>query len=108
MRLPACLPHGLDDLGHPAAVARMVRTEPATIRVEGQLADAGNEITVGDELAACAFLAETEILDLNDHSDREAVVDRSVLDVGWLHARHLECGLAGLQTARIGEIKPDA
>src|SRR5262249_61253357 len=68
VRLAACLPHGLDALGHTAAIARMVRAEPATICVEGQLADAGNQITVGNELAARALLAETEILDLDDHS----------------------------------------
>src|SRR5262249_4842105 len=105
--LAACLPHGLDDLGHTAAIARMVRAEPATICVEGQLADAGNQITVGNELTARALLAETEILDLDDHSDCEAVVDRCVLDVGRLHPRHLECGLAGLEAARIGKVKPD-
>src|SRR5262249_41069428 len=86
----------------------MVRAEPATVRVEGQLADAGNQIAVGDELAARAFLAKTEILNLHDYSDRKAVVDRCVPDVGRFHARHLECGLAGLATAGIGEVKPDA
>ena len=64
VRLAACLPHRLDDLGHTTAVARMVRAEAATIRVEGQLADAGNQITVGDELSARTFLAEAEVLDL--------------------------------------------
>src|SRR5262245_51831210 len=107
MRLTACLPYGLDDLGHTAAVAGMVRAEPTTIRVEGQLADTGNQIAVGDELAARAFLAETEVLDLNDHCDCEAVVYRCILDVGRFHARHLECGLAGLTAAGIGEVKPD-
>src|SRR5262245_34950677 len=86
----------------------MVRAEPATICVEGQLADAGNQITVGNELTARALLAETEILDLDDHSDCEAVVDRCVLDVGRFHARHLECSLAGVAAAGIGEVKPDA
>jgi len=38
MRFAAQLPHGLDDLGHAAAVARMVVAQAAAIRVEGQRA----------------------------------------------------------------------
>src|SRR5262245_52583719 len=86
----------------------MVRAEPAAVGVERQLANTGNQIAVADELAASAFLAETEILDLNDHSDREAVVDRCVPDVGRFHACHLECGLAGLAAGGIGEVKSEA
>src|ERR1700759_2551860 len=75
------LTHRLDDLGHAAAVDGVVAAETAAVGVERQLADAGNEITVGDELAALAFLAEAEILELHQYRDGEAVIDRGVFDI---------------------------
>src|SRR5712671_7738083 len=65
MRLAAQLPDRLDDLGHAAAVDRMVAAQPAAVGVERQLADTGNQIAVGNEFAALAFLAEAEILKLH-------------------------------------------
>src|ERR1700744_1172657 len=90
MRFAAQLPHGLQNLGHAAAVDRMVAAKAAAIGVKRQLADARDQIAVGDELAALAFLAETEILELHQHRDGEAVVDRGVFDVLWRDARLLE------------------
>ena len=52
MRLAAQLAHRLDHLGHAAAIGRMVVAQPAAVGVERQLADAGDQIAVGDELAA--------------------------------------------------------
>src|SRR5215467_723880 len=75
MRLPTQLPDRLDDLGHAAAIDGMIAAEPAAIGVERQFADARDQIAVGDELAALAFLAEAEILDLHQDRDGEAVVD---------------------------------
>jgi NAD(P)-dependent dehydrogenase (short-subunit alcohol dehydrogenase family) len=49
VRLAAQLAHGLDDLGHAAAVGRVVVAQPAAIGVEGQLADARDQVAVGDE-----------------------------------------------------------
>src|SRR5580692_2867552 len=74
MRLAPQLSHRLENLGHAAAVDRMVAAEAAAIGVERQLADAGNQVAVGDELAALALLAEAEIFKLHQHGDREAVV----------------------------------
>ena len=56
MRFATQLPHHLDDLGHAATVGRMIAAEPAAIGAERQFADTGNQIAVGDELAALAFL----------------------------------------------------
>ena len=74
------------------------------IGVEGQLADAGDEVAVGDELAALALLAEAEVLELHDDGDGEAVVDRGVLDVARRDARFLEGRFAGLRAAGVGEV----
>ena len=46
MGFAAQLAHGLDHLGHAAAIDRMVAAEPAAIGVERQLADAGDEVAV--------------------------------------------------------------
>jgi hypothetical protein len=43
----------------------MVAAQPAAIGVERELADAGNQIAVGYELAALALLAEAEVLELH-------------------------------------------
>src|SRR5712675_747120 len=90
MRFAAKLAHRLDDLGHAAAVDGMVAAETAAVGIERQLADARDQVAVGDELAALAFLAKTEILELHQHRDGEAVIDRGVLDVLWRDARFLE------------------
>src|ERR1700681_2097315 len=90
MRFAAKLAHRLDDLGHAAAVDRVVAAEAAAVGVERQFADARDQVAVGDELAALALLAEAEILELHQHGDREAVIDRSVLDVLWRDAGFLE------------------
>src|SRR3546814_15526532 len=50
--------------------------------LERQRADARDQIAVGDECAATAALAETEILQRDQHGDRETVVDRGIFDVG--------------------------
>src|SRR5262245_21291708 len=62
MRLSAEVTHRLDHVGHAAAVRRMVVAEPATVRVEGQLPHPGDEVAVGDDLAALALRAEAQIL----------------------------------------------
>ena len=104
MRLAAQLPHRLDHLGHAAAIRRMVVAQAAAVGVERQLADAGDQVAVGDEAAALALLAEAEILELHQHGDREAVVDRGVLDVGRLDAGLGEGRRAGPARAGIGQI----
>src|SRR5262249_56908391 len=57
------LAHRLDHLGEPAAVARVVVAEAAAIGVEGQPADTGDEVAVGNELAALPLRTEAEILE---------------------------------------------
>src|SRR4030081_3865295 len=75
MGFAAQLPHRFDDLGHAAAVDGVIAAEPAAVGVERQLADARNQVAVSDELAALAFLAETQILDLHQYRDCKTVVD---------------------------------
>ena len=99
MRLAAQLAHRLDDLGHAAAIGRMVVAQAAAVGVERQLADAGDQIAVGDELAALALLAEAEVLELHQHGDGEAVVDRGVFDVLGRDAGFLERARAGPDAA---------
>src|SRR6476469_8827623 len=58
MRFATKLANGLDDLGDAATIGRMVGAQPAAIRVERQLANAGDQVAVGNELAALALLTE--------------------------------------------------
>src|SRR5450631_498560 len=58
MRFAAQLAYRFDDLGHAAAVDRVIAAEPTAVGIERQLADAGNQVAVGDELAALALPAE--------------------------------------------------
>ena len=52
MRLALELAHRLDDLGHAAAVRRMVVAQAAAVGVERKLADARDQVAVHHELAA--------------------------------------------------------
>src|SRR5437868_15500775 len=74
VRLAAQLPHRFEHLGQPAAVRWVIVAEPATIGVEGQLADPGDQIAVAYKAAALALLAKAEILELHQNRDREAVI----------------------------------
>src|SRR4029453_15201587 len=65
------LPHRLHHLREAAAVGRVVVAESAAIGVERQLADARDQIAVGDELAALALRAEAEILQRDNQGNRE-------------------------------------
>src|SRR5262249_18478057 len=103
MRFAAQLPHGFKYLGHAAAVDGMVTAEPAAIGVERQLARAGDQIAVGDELAALALLAEAEVLELHQDGDGEAVIDRRVLDILWRDAGFLEGARAGPDARGVSE-----
>src|SRR5437899_8829163 len=106
MGFAAQLAHRFDDLCHASAIDRMVAAEPAAVGVERQFADAGNEVAVGDELAALALLAEAEVLELHQHRDGEAVIDRGVFDVLWrdaglferARARPHACGISQVET----------
>src|SRR4051794_14220163 len=86
MGFAAQLAYRFDDFGHAAAIDGVVAAEPAAVGVERQLADTGNEIAVGDELAAFALLAEAEVLELYQPGDGEAVIDRGVFDILWRDA----------------------
>src|SRR5205085_1079280 len=105
MGFAAQLPHGFNDLGHAAAVDGMVAAEPAAVGVERQLADAGNEIAVGDEFAALAFLAEAEVFKLHQHGDGEAVIDRGVFDVFRRNTGFLERAWTGPDAGGISEVE---
>src|ERR1700710_2804845 len=105
MRFTAKLAHSLDDLGHAAAVDGMVAAETAAVGIERQLADARDQVAVGDELAALTLLAETDVLELHQHRDGEAVIDRGVLDVLWRNAGFLERARAGPDAGRICQVE---
>src|SRR5215510_12088867 len=79
MGLAAQLPDRLDDLGEAAAVGWVIVAEPAAVGVERQLAGPRDEVAVRHELAALPLGAEAEVLQRDEHGDREAVVDRHVL-----------------------------
>lgn len=60
----------------------------------------------GDEVPAFALPAEAEVLQCDQHGDREAVVDRDVLDVGRRHPRLCErVGTRGTGAGR-GQVDP--
>src|ERR1700756_21070 len=90
MRFSPQLPDRFEDLGHAAAIDRVIAAQAAAIGIERQLADTRDEIAIGDKLAALALLAETEVLELHQNRDGEAVVDRGVFDVLWRDAGFLE------------------
>src|SRR5437868_12851626 len=69
MRLPAQLPHRLDDLGHAATIDGVIAAEPAAVGIERQFADAGNQIAVGDELATLALRSEEHTSELQSRFD---------------------------------------
>ena len=88
----------------PPRFAGWLLHKPAAVGVERQLADTGDQVAVGDEFSALPLLAEAEVLQLHQHGDGEAVVDRGVFDVGRLDARHLPRRRAGPAGGRIDQI----
>jgi len=70
---PTKLPNGFDDLGHSAAVRRMIVTESAAVGVERKPPDARDEIPVGNKAPALPSLAESKIFELNQNGDGETV-----------------------------------
>ena len=66
----------------PPRLAGWLLHSPPPSVLNGSLPTARDQVAVGDEPAALALLAEAEVLELHQHGDREAVVDRGVLDVG--------------------------
>src|SRR5689334_1968731 len=105
MRFAAQLTNGFDDFCHAATVDRMVAAEAAAVGVERQLADAGNEIAVGNEFAALALLAEAEVLELHQHGDGEAVIDRGVFDVLGRDASLFEGTRAGPDAGGVSQVE---
>ena len=82
MRFAPQLPHRLDDLRHSAAIGRVVVAQAAAVGVERKLADTRDQVAVGDECAAFALFAKSEIFELDQNGDGEAVIDGSIFDVG--------------------------
>src|SRR5262245_49059452 len=105
MGFAAQLADRLENFGHAATVDRVVAAEPTAVGVERQLADARDQVAVGDELTALAFLAEAEVLKLHQHGDGEAVVDRGVFDIVRRDARLLEGARAGPDAGGISEVE---
>ena len=71
MRLSPNLANSLKDFCHPTTVSRMVTAQAAAICVEGQLADARDQISVRDKPAALALFAKAQILQRFENGDGE-------------------------------------
>src|SRR3546814_18486634 len=82
MSLTANLTNRFENLGHAAAIARVVVAQSPAIRVEGQFADAGNQIAVRDELPALPFFAKTKIFERFQHCNSEGIIDGGVFNIG--------------------------
>src|SRR5215467_12951788 len=80
MRLTAQLTHRFDHLGHAAAVRRMIVAQPAAVGVERQPSHAGDQVAIRHEPPPLSFRTEAKILDLDEHGDGKAIVDRHVFD----------------------------
>ena len=78
-RLAAELADGFDDEEH-AAHPRMAGREPAAVGVRRQRA-VERESSVLDERAALPLRAEPEVLERDQHGDRERVVELEHVDV---------------------------
>src|SRR5499427_4060165 len=105
MSFAAQLPHRFEHCGHAPAIGWMIVAQAAAVGVERQRAYAGDKIAVCDEFSAGPFGAEAEVLELHDHGDGEAIVDRGVFDIGRRHARFGKGDRAGAPCARRGEIE---
>src|SRR5258705_13825154 len=75
MRLASKLAHGLDDLGHPAAVSRMIAAQSTAVGVERQGAIGRTQRPARHELTAPALGYEAEVFQREKDGDRERVVD---------------------------------
>src|SRR5919204_3767457 len=82
--LTAQLFNRLDDQ-EDAAHAGMVRREPAAVRIDRQLA-AELDASARHERSALALLAESEVLERDEHGDGERVVDHRQLHVAGREA----------------------
>ncbi len=82
----------------------MVVAQAAAVGVEGQLADAGDQVAVGDEGTTLALGAKAQVFERHHHGDGEGVVDGGVLDVGGLHASFGKGTGTGPDRAGIGQI----
>jgi len=58
MGFTAQLPHGFDNLRHPATIGGMIVAEAAAIRVERKLADTGDQVAVRDKRPTFALFAK--------------------------------------------------
>ena len=64
VRLATQLPNRFDDLGHAAAIGRMVVAQSTAVGVERKVAETGDQVPVTDEWAAGALRAESQVLQL--------------------------------------------
>src|SRR5579863_4453548 len=75
MCLPAQLAYRLNELRNSPAVCGVVVTERSPVRVDRQIADAGDQVAFRNEAATVSLQAKAEILELDQHADREAVIE---------------------------------
>src|ERR1700722_4502743 len=102
------LPDRLDDLGHATAVHRVVVAKATAVGVERQLPEWSDERAVEHEVAALAFFAKTDVLDQLDNRDREAVIDRGIVDVAPIDARLFEGNRRRVDRPGVGEVDMSA
>ena len=103
--LAAQLAHRFDDEEHPAH-AGMTGRQPAAVGVRRQRPVPAQAPAL-DERAALALAAEPEVLEREQHGDRERVVQLEHVDVGQRHAGALErqrTGLRGRREVDVGHL----
>ena len=81
VRFAPRLPDSFKQLGHTAAIARMIAAKATTIRIKRQSTHTRYQVAIGYEWPALTFGTKTEIFELNDDGDRETVVDRDIFHV---------------------------
>src|SRR5438270_115679 len=77
------------DAAHP----RMIRREPTAVGIDRKIA-VESETAAADECAALAALAEAQVFERHQDSDRKRIVDHREIDLGGLYAGALEGELA--------------
>ena len=90
------------DVKHRAWMARMAMREQAAVRVHGQLA-AELDTSAFDEAAAFTLGTKTQILELDNHDRREAIVKLGDVDIARCDSRHRLGALAGFLGRRCRE-----
>src|SRR3954470_10871483 len=98
------LPDRLNDLGHAAAISRMIIAQPAPISIERQLPYPGDQIAVSNEPTTLAFGTKSKVFQADQDRNGKTVVDRGVLNVARLHPGFRKCARPGAHRSRKRQI----